>query len=89
MTNPYQTQYYTWLQNRRRQAIYNFCLSYHNINFIRDQILNGTDPRNDPVISAEYYALINEYGTALFESEMNQMGFTIIAEQDESPITMH
>lgn len=82
MTNPYQTQYYSWLENRRRQAIYNFALSYHNIHFIRDKILDGVDPRYDPDLSAEYYVLIDEYGANLFESEMNSMGFMIQAEDD-------
>ncbi len=78
------TQYYSYLERRRRQAIQYNCLSYYNYYVIKEKILGGIDPRYDPDLSTEYYVLIDEFGKNLFVPELSSMGF-LTFEDDTLP----
>lgn len=76
MTSAQQTQYYTFLMRQRAKALYYHNLTQSNIKFIKDYIASGKDPRDNPEILKEFYLLINEFGTKIFESELGQLNLT-------------
>lgn len=69
MTSAQQTQYYSFLERQRKQAMYNTSLTYHHILNIRRFIALGGNPAEDPNLSAQYYLLIGEYGEGIFAFE--------------------
>lgn len=76
MTSAQQTQYYTFLMRQRAKILYYHNLAQNNIKFIKNYIASGKDPREDPEILKEFYLLIDEFGTKIFESELDQLNLT-------------
>ena len=52
------------------------CLVLHNIEVIRHFVANGRDIRDDPDILKEFYILVNEFGTEIFEHELEALHLT-------------
>lgn len=76
MTSAQQTQYYSFLERQRRLALYHQSLTSNNILVIKDAIINGINPAEDPDLSAEFWRLIDEFGTSLFASELLGLNLT-------------
>lgn len=69
MTSAQQTQYYSFLEQQRKRAIYNQSLTYYYIAAIKQHIAAGGDPALDPDLSAQYFLLLDEFGENFFSFE--------------------
>lgn len=61
----------------RAKVLYHHSLTQNNIKFIKNFIAGGGDPRDNPDILNEFYLLINEFGTAIFEDELRKLHLTV------------
>ena len=74
-------QHYSFLEERRKKAMYHYSLAQHWISVLKQACLDGIDPKTLP----EYYLLVGEMGDEyvddLLESEIIQFNLTL---EDES-----
>lgn len=67
--SPYQYQYYSFLEKKRRQAINNACLVQFAYGQIKDAVDHGIIPWEDPEYN-KYWVLLSEDDQQKFISEI-------------------
>ena len=67
---PYQYQYYSFLENARKRALYQHSLAMNALTAIRRAVNAGIDPRTDPDLHG-YWILISEDDRQRFISELD------------------
>ena len=75
-----QLQYYSFLERERKRAMYRESLTYYYIHTIKNQLINGMIPTENPDLSAQFWYLIDEYGVSLFADELS--AFNLVYEDD-------
>ena len=73
---PYQYQQYSFLEQQRKRAMYNYSLVQNALSILRKAIHDGKDPRTDPDLN-KYWILIDENNKELLISEMNDLFLTL------------
>ena len=86
MMSAQQLQYYSFLEQQRRKAIQHQSLAAQRISIIRRYIAGGGDPRKNPELSADYYALIDEYGESIFTIETEDGMVMYLSPENDSDI---
>ena len=71
MMSAQQLQYYSWLERERKKAMYNYSLAGYYYNMIKNAMIKGCIPTEDPDLSGKFLYLIDEYGIQLFEDELS------------------
>ena len=80
MMSAQQLQYYSYLERERKRALYRESLTNYYIHTIKNALINGCIPTEDPDLSAQFWYLIDEYGIKLFADELSS--FNLIYEDD-------
>lgn len=73
MMSAQQLQYYSWLERERKKAMYNYSLAGYYYNMLKNAMLKGCIPTEDPDLSGKFLFLVNEYGIQLFEDELSSL----------------
>lgn len=81
---PYQYQYYSFLEERRKRAMYNYSLVLNAISVIRRAVEHGIDPR-DPDLD-QYWKLIDEDMQKLFIEEFENGQYLTLEKDTEDPV---
>ena len=66
-----QLQYYSYLERERKRAMYNYSLAGYYYTMIKNAMIKGCIPTEDPDLSSKFWYLIDEYGIKLFEDELS------------------
>lgn len=64
------------MMRERRRMLNESALVLHNIEVIRNFVVNGGDLRDDPDILKEFYILVDEFGVEIFQHELEMLHLT-------------
>ena len=73
---PYQYQQYSFLEQQRKRAMYNYSLVQNALTILRKAIYDGKDPRIDPDLN-KYWVLMDESTKELLISEITNQWLTV------------